>query len=332
MQVGDYNLPYQLLTWIGTYVPIAPMHWFKIVSVLFDFLLAVETALLVRDITEDDVLSAFTYGLILFLPEQLMNSALWGQCDAIYSAFLVISLRCLLNKRSGKAFFFFGISLSFKLQACFIVPFFIFYYLKQRDFSIVKTIWTIPGFCLLCVPSWIMGRSISSSFDVYLFQIGEYPKMTMNYPSLWGLINGDYPSMKLMAISLTFFILLSGFLFLLNKNPFQKNQRRNAVMIATWMIFSCVEFLPSMHERYGFFAFLMLAVTCLLCFKSGFLVSWALTLICVGACYTRALFGMELSLAFVSVLMFCAWTIFTFGVYREMQCGDDVIRGVEVGQ
>ena len=52
----------------------------------------------------------------------MLNSAAWGQCDSIYAAFCLGSLYFLLRGRTWWACVFFGLALSFKLQAIFFLP------------------------------------------------------------------------------------------------------------------------------------------------------------------------------------------------------------------
>ena len=54
-QVGDYNLLYQFLISLMTYIPINPLYQYKILSSFFDYVLAIASALLVYEIMLDKV-------------------------------------------------------------------------------------------------------------------------------------------------------------------------------------------------------------------------------------------------------------------------------------
>ena len=49
------------------------------------------------------IYSILTYGLILVIPPVLVNSSMWGQCDSIYTTFILISLYYLLDKKYTKS-------------------------------------------------------------------------------------------------------------------------------------------------------------------------------------------------------------------------------------
>ena len=59
---------------------------------------------------------------MILLPTVVMNSSIWGQCDAIYVTFCVGSVYFLIKKRPWLAAAFFGVAFTFKLQAIFFLP------------------------------------------------------------------------------------------------------------------------------------------------------------------------------------------------------------------
>ena len=67
-QVGEYNIPYQVLISIMTYFPIWSVHAYKIISVIFDYLLGIAVAKTVRLVTDGNKLkSAIAYAVSGFL-------------------------------------------------------------------------------------------------------------------------------------------------------------------------------------------------------------------------------------------------------------------------
>lgn len=46
-QVGNYNIPYQVIIYLMTLLPLNALYAYKIVSIIFDFVLAISTAMLV---------------------------------------------------------------------------------------------------------------------------------------------------------------------------------------------------------------------------------------------------------------------------------------------
>ena len=83
------------------------------------------------------------------MPTAFSNSALWGQCDSIYTAFVVFTLYFMLEEKYNLAFIMYGFALTFKLQAIFILPCIGIIFLKNRKFSILKILW-IPIVNIIC--------------------------------------------------------------------------------------------------------------------------------------------------------------------------------------
>lgn len=145
-QVGDYNIPYQMVICLLTYLPGEPLHLFKYVSYFFDFALALSCggcamALLGR---KSSLLFAGVYGAVLLFPTTILNSAVFAQCDSIYATFAVLGLWMLYRRRWVAAYLLFGLSFSFKLQLILLVPFLLYHYFSVRRYSILCFL-LIPG-------------------------------------------------------------------------------------------------------------------------------------------------------------------------------------------
>lgn len=99
-QIGDYGFPYQFLIALMTYFPIQAVYLYKITSCLFDFLLAYCCARFVCFLRGERFGSFFcvVYSVILFLPTVILNSSIWGQCDAMYVTFVVLALYSLYGE------------------------------------------------------------------------------------------------------------------------------------------------------------------------------------------------------------------------------------------
>lgn len=311
-QVGDYNLVYQFLIWVGTLLPISPLAWYKGTTLVFTLLLGIAGALLVRDLTKNDTLSILSYAIILFIPEVLINGGVWAQCDAIYTAFVILAIRELFRHSHGTPFLFLGLALSFKLQACFIFPFFVFAYLIRREFSALNLIWFLVGFYVPCLPCFIAGRSILAPIGIYFSQTGSYPHMFMNFPSFWCFVGDSYDTLKSIAIMVTFAVLLCGFFLMISRQNMKSTSwldGKNALLLATWTAWTCVEFLPAMHERYDFMVTILLTITIICLHDKRLVPAWIGIVICNCATYGNALFGLECPLLPLAAVMLCAWSL-----------------------
>lgn len=268
-QVGNYNLAYQTLIALLTYLPMQPLHAYKLLSCIFDYALAAAAGCIAwqlapRRRTDAAVLA---YSLVLLSPVVWLNSAAWAQCDAIYAFFALSAFGLLHRQRYTGAFVCLGFSFAFKLQAVFALPFFLVAWFRKRSFSLVNFLW-IPGVLLLSgLPAILLGRNPLDVFTIYFQQVGEYPQLFLNYPSFWALLDGRcqaelYPALQGAALFLTMGLLLTvAWLWLRNCRACTAQQLLGLFFLLNY---TCVLFLPAMHERYGYVyevAAILLAVT-----------------------------------------------------------------------
>jgi Gpi18-like mannosyltransferase len=260
-QVGNYNILYQTIIAIMTYIPMRPIIMYKLLSGFFDYVLAASTAALAYKINKKSKLVfPVVYTLILLMPTVVINSSLWGQCDAMYVSFVVISLMLLFNERYTGSFIVLGIAFAFKLQFMFIVPLYIYYYFGKKKFSAVNFLLLPLTGWVSSIPALIMGRRpVWSFFSIYMSQTGEYTDMTMKCPNIWAILQGDYWYTRGMAIGMTIGILgIALLIIIVKKVDFCDNEF--VMLLACWSVWTCVEFLPCMHERYTFMLDILLLI------------------------------------------------------------------------
>ena len=127
---SDYNVSYLYILALFTYLPFSYNTKIKALSIVFDFICAVAVFLIVKYLCHDSSKSIkpyLAYGFALLLPTVIINGSLWGQCDIIYTSFILLSLYMLMKEKFPAAFILYGIAFAFKLQAIFIFPLYIFY-------------------------------------------------------------------------------------------------------------------------------------------------------------------------------------------------------------
>lgn len=169
---SNYNTPYLTLLALTTYLPIPKLIAIKTLSVLFDGVLGLFTYLILRLKYRPGLAALAGVLVLLFAPTIFINSAAWGQCDAIYTAFCLGSLYFLLKERTGWACVFFALALSFKLQAIFFAPV-LFVLLLKRKLPL-RYLALIPlVFALMLTPALIAGRSPLSLLSIYAEQVSS---------------------------------------------------------------------------------------------------------------------------------------------------------------
>lgn len=263
-QFGDYNLLYQFIISLLTYIPMEPLYALKLLSVTFDYLGAFCILNIINTIfinkSDSNWLGLLGYSIYLFNPTVFLNSACWAQCDSIYTGICLAALLMLLKEKYRICFIFLGLALAFKLQAIFILPFFCLYWFASRKFSISKFLYTPLTFLLSGAPSYLAGREILDSIKIYYWQSKQYSYLVIGYPSFWYSFIEDYSAgdmnlhktLESVATLFTLTALISIMLYIVIKKI--EITSINAVAICYILTYSCAILLPCMHERYGFLA------------------------------------------------------------------------------
>ena len=267
-QVGNYNIPYQTLIALMTYLPILPIYAYKGLSVFFDYALGIAVAAGVYEITKNKTKASVSYAFTVILPAVMLNSAAWGQCDSIFTFFLVASFVFLIREQFTAAFLLYGCSFAFKLQAVFFLPFLLFYYVWSRKIPIRYFLLTLIPMIVFSLGALLQGRGIGALVSIYRDQIAvEDPRISWNYPSFWLLLVKNIPSdgsdhyqeVYMMCLGVTVVILGAIMLVLMHR---KEMMAKSLLLAAVWMLYTCVLFLPSMHDRYAYPAVIFTLLAC----------------------------------------------------------------------
>ena len=246
----------------------------KLISVVFDVVLAAFAALIVRRYLPNPVVWLSSFTAVLFAPTVVVNSAAWGQCDSIYAAFCFGSLYFLLRDRPWWACIFFGIALSFKLQAIFFLPVLIIVLVVNR--RRIAALLAVPAtFLVFLIPAVIVGRKWESLLMIYPDQLnsggsagGAAPlgggrfgeagaaatsSLTQNAPTVFQWVTSGSPDVwTYLGLGAAALIVVSiATAALLRRRELTEPQ---IVVLATTLVLAVPFFLPEMHERYFYLA------------------------------------------------------------------------------
>ena len=316
MQVGDYNLLYQFIIAIFTYIPIKPLYVYKILSCIFDIALAFLGCGFTRELfgKENKSMHVAIFSLIYLSPIVYFNSACWGQCDSIYTFFTLLTLYLILKEHYSFAMCMYGIAFSFKFQAVFFLPFLFVFYFKNKKFSIFQFGYVPLMMILTAIPNLLNGRSVYDIFQVYFKQAEGSTDISKNYPSFWNIFNNaQRPEMlipmRYMAILFKSCILGLGIIWICKKKILFSY--KNVIWLSFLMTYACVLFLPAMHERYGFLYEILALIIVLMDKKTVvFLIPMY---ICTFITYSYCLFANQynsLVVSLVNVLAFISYIIY----------------------
>lgn len=332
LQLGNYSAPYHYVLALFTYIPgLNNLQVIKITSTIADFCMAAGGALVVWKLTASKWKAAFTYAVLLFLPTVFLNSAAWGQCDALYVSVVLFAVFFWLGNKKALSLGLYGIALAIKLQAIFILPAFVVFWLCGR-LRLRQFFMLFVGYILAFLPAVIASGNPLRLFEAYGMQTAVHT-LAPNIPNGMAFFNAlDQEQVYMVSNGLVLFALLAigavAFFCWQKKDYFT----REAEFLLLIFLAALVPYImPGMHERYFYMAE-VLAVCYAVYRPKRFLVPICLQ-VAILPSYIKYLTGgaVEFNLWLVAVLGVPA--LFTFwDLYVELQKNRlTAVRGVENG-
>ncbi len=337
-QVGDYNILYQTIIYLFTLLPVKPLYAYKCLSIIFDYALAIIVALIADEGTASGLTNRLNsvkfvgfYSAVILSPLVFLNSACWAQCDSIYSFFVFAALYAYMKKRTHLTFILYGIAFAFKFQSIFALPFFILLYVAERKHSILKFLYIPLMLVVSALPGILNGRNILDPFTIYFNQTETYSDVSMNYNSFWNCLinawpgaNNDYKEFKIIAVCFTAWILGMIVLWVIKHNITIDNT--NIIFFLHLIVYTCILFLPTMHERYSYI-YEITAIILMFKDKKFFFPGIGVILLSCMT-YGYCMFELEypiLSMSFLNVFIY-AWYVYVF-VKSKQEWGSAAISG-----
>ncbi|SEL17477.1 glycosyltransferase 87 family protein [Ruminococcus albus] len=268
--VGDYTpLYYYYIAALTYFKDISAQTGLKILSIVFDFITAIYAMWIVEladKKSKNPHLPVIAFTAVFCLPTVVLNSATWGQCDVIYSCFLVMCLYYMMKGKDNVAMIMFGISFSFKLQAIFFAPF-IGIALFKKKIRPLNLLWIPAVYVISIIPATIAGGDFFRLLTVYFRQSGQYEDLCMSLPNLWTL--WEEVENELLGPAGIFFAgacVVTVMYYYITKKELKLT---NNTMVALAMISSFVVpfVLPHMHERYFYLSEVMFVIFAF-CYRS----------------------------------------------------------------
>ncbi len=255
-QIGNYNIPYLYLLALFSYLPVRDLYLIKYASVVFDVLLAWAVLRLVMRFTPSPARRLASFFAALFLPTVFLNGALWGKCDSVYTALLLLGLALALEGRPRMSVVMAALAFGFKLQAVFVLPIYAVLWirgsLKARHLMLFPLVYV-----LLVLPAVIAGRPFLDTIMLYFSQTGSIGSgLNYNSPSIFALFWRIPEKDQAFAASLG---IGAAFVYLANMPGIAWINRRklsDQAVLGMALLFAIgIPFLlPHMHDRYFFAA------------------------------------------------------------------------------
>ena len=338
--IGNYTPLYVIIWAILSYLPWEPVVIIKLAPCIFDFITAIFSLKFLKLFDIHSIEKKVTlYALMLLNPVSFLLSSAWGQCDVIYSAFILFALYGLCQEHSDKwytsgdgIFILFGIAFSLKLQSLFFLPVLGLMWIvqKRKRISPLQLLW-LPGMYMLsCIPAAIQGRDLKKMFKIYLGQSSEnYGGLSINYPNLYSLMGSQNSPLRdglfVMGLLLAFFSLLFLYYWIYN-NGYEVNAINICKITAVTILILCF-FLPSIHERYSYMAEMLLVI--LVIAEPRYFKAAGITLLCTTLTYCTYLYELEFAFAPIPewlIALARIWCIVF--ILKDIVCRQKTVTGV----
>ena len=250
--LGNYNPPYMYFLALFSYFDISELYLIKLLSVLFDVLLAWACMKLLGLYTGSRAQLLGVFLAVLFLPTVVINGAYWAQCDSIYAFFGIYALYLGLRGRGCASMVSLAACLAFKLQAVFIIPvFFILLLAKKLRW---RQLLVFPAaYIVFMLPALLAGRPFVETMTLYFAQAGTVgDAMNYNAPSLTSMFrwSGSTESRSMLLIAAAFALVLASYAVAAVK----RRELDDTVFLgfALLLAMGIPYLLPHMHDRYFF--------------------------------------------------------------------------------
>ncbi len=267
--IGNYNIPYLYFLALFSYSSIRDLYLIKLLSTLFDVLLAWGGLRICARFSENPWRRLGCFFALLFMPTAILNGALWGQCDSIYTALAVLALALALEDKPMRSMICLALSFGFKLQAVFIMPVFavLLFNGKLRWRHLIVFPLT---YVLLVLPAVIAGRPFIETLTLYFSQTGSIGS-GLNYNSssifaiFWHVQDEEAAAGFAIIAAFVYMILVLALAFRCRKRLSDRSVLLFAVLLAIGIPF----LLPHMHDRYFFAADAMSLILAFACFPAA---------------------------------------------------------------
>lgn len=209
-------------------------------------------------------LAIMSTALYAFNPAVIFNTAVWGQYDAIYTFFLVLSLMLALKSKPELSAVAFALGLLTKPQAIALAPLVILLIYKKNGlkrllYSVLA--FTATVFVVIAPFQWTGNNPVSFLSGIYFGAYGGYAFTSVNAFNLWalyGLWISDSGGLFILGWAI-FGVSAAFTLYVLHKR-FKVSDNYLAIFAAFMLLFSFFMLPTRIHERYLFPAISMLAL------------------------------------------------------------------------
>lgn len=250
--IGNYNLPYIYYLTVLSRFKVESLVHIKAFSCLFDVIMAYAVMRLVMTEVEDRRLQLATYIIVLLLPTVMIDSAMWAQCDSVYTALCIISAFAAVRGRGRLCAISWTAAFCFKLQAVFILPA-LAAALFMGKVKPKHLLWIPAVYFASVLPALIAGRSVADCLNIYTNQVGYYKGLFFNAPTVWRFFgDAQIPALTNMSVYPALGALILFTLYAISAVKSIDDKKLISLFFVSALLAAFL--LPRMHERYFYMA------------------------------------------------------------------------------
>jgi len=250
----DYAPPFMYILYFISVIPMNPMTAYKGVACAFDILAALVVAGIIYDCTKSKTRAIGIYSIFMIMPTLIANSALWAQCDIIYTTFVLLSILFIFKDKPNWSMICYGIAFAFKLQTLFIFPLFVILWAKNK-LKLQHFLWVIVMYFAGIIPAWLAGRPFMELVNIYVAQgTQDAYSLSLKWSNIYQILGPTFFIQEYESAGI--WLILGILMLLLFYMAYRKYRLTKEFILLMGFFFAMVTayFLPHMHERYGFLA------------------------------------------------------------------------------
>jgi Gpi18-like mannosyltransferase len=251
---ANYSPPYiYLLGMASIFSALAsPIILIKLVSIFFTLFTAAVFGIIVMEITRNRNIAISCACFFPLIPSVAINAAWWGQCDVIYTSFLLCAFLASIKRMPFFVILFFSIAFAFKAQALFIAPYLLYLALKRELPWKYAALVPLVYACMM-LPAWLAGRPALELASIYLNQGSFYKALAMHAPNPWALVENyhllPYKAGVIAGLLATAAVSMA---LVIKALASKQGEIETKLLLITACLIASPYFLPKMHDRYFF--------------------------------------------------------------------------------
>ncbi len=217
----------------------------------------------------DQKIALIATALYAFNPAVIFNAAIWGQFDAIYTFFLVLSLLLVLESRPELGAVAFMLGILCKPQSIALAPLMIFLVFRKYDWRRIITSLgaaIVTVFAVILPLEWTSSNPIVFLSDIYFGAYGTYEYTTLNAFNIWAFGGMWKPDTTIFLFVNQYIIgwIMFGAVVALTLYFVYKRlsiSEELVALLSAFLLFFAFFMLPTrIHERYLFPVFSVMAL------------------------------------------------------------------------